>query len=620
MADPATFEPDGDAEGRFIERVLLALDGHLDEEGLEALKAELAGDVERRRLFVQLCLQSRALSEVLNLHRQGVGADDRAFLEAIELRLGPGRAAGEAAGRATRGAAPRPPRHQWLPWTIAAAASVVAAISTAFALGRRPAAAPAPAQPPVAAAPVRKEPEADERRAVSAADAVAMLIKLDGVQWERADEPHPREGDLLPPGGRLRLRSGRATLTMLSGVVVIAEGPADVDLIAVDRVFCRRGKLRTRVPKGAEGFVVASQSSSVLDLGTEFGLNLEPSGKSLVTVFDGKAEALVRTETEEGEQVRDQIIERSKVYEIDPTAGMIEAVEESKGFIAPNDLAPPPLVLDPSYPDAVLEARPWGYWRFEAMRGREVPNEIPGRPPLLATGPVRVDGPPDDNRSAVFKAGDKPQYLALEGFWEPTSRLEYAVELWFMPEVIDHSALATMASPKDTNNHVFFLEMTSRNRHATYPPASIRFLDRWPPGTSGGCNIFSKSPYVPYRWHHLVGQMNKGRMELFLDGEATFSLPIHLGDSTVPRQFLLGRLSTVPKNDYIYSRAFVGRLDEVALYDHPLAIDEIRRHHRSATQGPRAPAPAESVWDERTAADQAPIRAGPAPSPRAGTR
>ncbi len=195
--------------------------------------------------------------------------------------------------------------------------------------------------------------------------------------------------------------------------------------------------------------------------------------------------------------------------------------------------------------------------------------------------------------------------------------------LWFLPETIDHSTLVSMTSPKDTNNHLFFLELTSRNRHALHPPASVRFLDRWPPGTSGGYNIFSKSPYVPYRWHHLVGQMNKGRMELFLDGESTFSLPIHLGSSTVPRQFILGRLSTVPKNDWLYSRAFAGRMDEVALYDHPLAIDEIRRHHRSAMQRARDPGAAESAWDDRPAADQAPqapTRAGPAPSPRARTR
>ena len=33
-------------------------------------------------------------------------------------------------------------------------------------------------------------------------------------------------------------------IAFLSGVMLTLEGPADVDLVAIDRIFCRRGKLR----------------------------------------------------------------------------------------------------------------------------------------------------------------------------------------------------------------------------------------------------------------------------------------------------------------------------------------------------------------------------------------
>jgi hypothetical protein len=95
---------------------------------------------------------------------------------------------------------------------------------------------------------------------------------------------------------------------------------------------------------------------------------------------------------------------------------------------------------------------------------------------------------------------------------------------------------------------------------------------------------------VPYRWHHLVGQMNAGRMELYLDGEPTRSLQADPGHPTAPCQVLLGRLSTVPvrqrpeKDHWLFNRGFVGRLDEVAIYDHPLSVKEIRRHFLLATQ------------------------------------
>jgi hypothetical protein len=67
-------------------------------------------------------------------------------------------------------------------------------------------------------------------------------------------------------------------------------------------------------------------------------------------------------------------------------------------------------------------------------------------------------------------------------------------------------------------------------------------------------------------------------MELFLDGEPTYSSRVDIDHPTTSCQFLLGRLSTVPIDDWLHNRAFVGCLDEVALYNHPLAIEEIRLH------------------------------------------
>ena len=275
--------------------------------------------------------------------------------------------------------------------------------------------------------------------------------------------------------------------------------------------------------------------------------------------------------------------------QIDPQAGRFEPVEGSGGFVSPLDLPRPSLVLDPSYPSEVLASRPWGYWRFESLEGGAVPDAVPGRPPLLVTGPLSLAGGPNDNRSVVFKSGEDCQYLAMKGLWEPTPDPGYAVELWFLPEAIDHASLVSMPAPQDTNNHRFFLEMGSRNRHTVHTPAAVRFLDRWPPGQEGGHNIYSTPHYVPYRWHHLVGQRNGNRMELFLDGEPTYSSSIDPARATVACQVLLGRLSTVTskvREDYrlVFSRPFVGRLDEVALYDRPLSIEEIRRHHRLATQ------------------------------------
>ncbi len=51
-----------------------------------------------------------------------------------------------------------------------------------------------------------------------------------------------------------------------------------------------RGKLRATVPPQAVGFTIGSPNLDVVDLGTEFGLQVEAEGKTEVHVFKGKVE------------------------------------------------------------------------------------------------------------------------------------------------------------------------------------------------------------------------------------------------------------------------------------------------------------------------------------------
>jgi hypothetical protein len=159
--------------------------------------------------------------------------------------------------------------------------------------------------------------------------------------------------------------------------------------------------------------------------------------------------------------------------------------------------------------------------------------------------------------------------------------------LWALSERISHTTLVSMTAPHDSNNHLLLLELTSRN--LLHPPALVRFLHRWPPGGSGGDNVYSHTPYIPYRWHHIVGQYRKDRIELFVDGEPVLSLSVAPGHAEQSCRVLLGRLTTRPGTGISVDRPLVGRIDEFALYDHPLADDEVREHHRLGT-GP-SPSP-----------------------------
>jgi hypothetical protein len=419
---------------------------------------------------------------------------------------------------------------------------------------------------------------------VDTAAGLAMVVKLDGVRWGPGDEPRPAEGDVLA-AGRLRFRSGRATLSMLTGVTLAVEGPADVDLVSDDKVVCRQGRLRVRSPAGVSGFVVAGPNSAVLDLGTEFGMNVGPDGAARARVFDGRVESALTDA--DGTPRRTRLFKENEAFEIDPQDGQIEPLAGPADFLAPSELIAPPLELAAGYPEAVRRSRPWGYWRFEAVDRGAVANEVAGRPALQVVGPVRLADAPGGNRCAEFPAGPDQRRLELEGLWQPPWRSGFAVELWTLSEQIGHSTLVSMTAPHDTNNHLLLLELTSRN--LLHKPASVRLLHRWPPGGTGGDNLYSHTPYVPYRWHHVVGQYRGDRIELYLDGEAVPSLSVDPGHADEPCRLLLGRLTTRPGTGVSIDRPLVGRLDEVALYDHPLTVEEVREHHRLGTPPHAAP-------------------------------
>jgi hypothetical protein len=122
----------------------------------------------------------------------------------------------------------------------------------------------------------------------TSAAGVAVLTAAADAQWD--------EGSLLPtagstiPAGKLKLRAGLVQIEFYCGATVILQGPAEFDVMAVDRGYIHRGRIRAHVPPAAQGFSVGSKSMNVVDLGTEFGLSVDEQGRPEVHVFDGKVE------------------------------------------------------------------------------------------------------------------------------------------------------------------------------------------------------------------------------------------------------------------------------------------------------------------------------------------
>jgi hypothetical protein len=459
-------------------------------------------------------------------------------------------------------APPAPPRRSRRHAVALAAGLLIGGMALGYAL--RPGGDPGPGAPP-------------------APYYVAVLVKSDGAEWEAADGPAPTEGSPLPVG-RLRLSAGRVTMTTFSGVTLSLQGPADLDLTTAEKVFCRRGKLRARVSPGGEGFIALAPGAAVADLGTEFAMNVAADGKVDLMVFEGMAEVSVLNR--QGHTLRSELLEGVKAVSVDPEAGRINAVPPVPESFAPApELVAPAFQPAPSYPDAVRRSRPWGYWRFEALVDGAARNEVPDRPPLRATGPVALAGPPGGNRGVRFGATKAEQSLVMDGAWTPPRGTGYAVESWVLPEEVGPAALVSLTSRPDEpgQKHVMLLELLGRGHHQVHEPCVLRYLDRWPPARTGGVNAYSRRMYVPYRWHHLVARRTPNRLELYVNGELTGTAPTDAGADTAPCRLLVGRLKTGPQPELFETRPFVGRLDELAVYDYPLSPDDIRRHYELGT-------------------------------------
>jgi hypothetical protein len=534
--------------------------GDLDEARCTELLERLRRDEEFRRAFVAeahllgrlKAVQSTEPRWLLLEDELGWSADERAAGNALEQRV-------------MRRVLDAPRFWRGGPWMRAALAAAVVLVGLLWFLSPRSPQerSPQPAHPAY----------------------VAVVVRLDGAQWEASNGAQLSEGSPLPTGS-LRLRAGRATLTLFNGVMLSVQGPADLDLMSVERVFCREGKVRARVPPGADGFAVFAPGSAVVDYGTEFGLNVAADGKAQCMVFQGKAEVSVLNE--DGHTLRSQLLSEKMAAEIDPSAGRIRDVAaEPDQFVAAPEMIPPALVLSPTYPDEVRKLHPWGYWRFETQANQHFPNEMPDRPALRAIGSVTLAGAPGDNHSAVFGPSQREQYLVMNDSWMPPRPRGYAVELWALSEEFNISTLVSLTSRADepVQKHSFLLELTGLSHHLVHQPCRVRALDRWPPGEAGGVNVFSRRMYIPYRWHHLVAQKNLDRLELYLDGELEGTAPVDEDEATTNCRLVVGRLKTERQPNLYQARPFVGRLDELAVYDHPLSPADIRRHYELGTAG-----------------------------------
>lgn len=88
----------------------------------------------------------------------------------------------------------------------------------------------------------------------------------------------------------LNLRTGSVRLRLENGALITLTAPVTAEFLSPLLVRVRRGQLTADVSGGGKGLIVRAHDTEVMDLGTEFGVNVSDNGRADVVVFDGEVQ------------------------------------------------------------------------------------------------------------------------------------------------------------------------------------------------------------------------------------------------------------------------------------------------------------------------------------------
>jgi hypothetical protein len=97
----------------------------------------------------------------------------------------------------------------------------------------------------------------------------------------------PVAGEKVQIGMPRSLTSGYVELNSADGLAVVIQGPATFTVQRPGVILLDSGKLTATVGPKAHGFTVNTPATSIVDLGTEFGVNVSPEGETDVETFRG---------------------------------------------------------------------------------------------------------------------------------------------------------------------------------------------------------------------------------------------------------------------------------------------------------------------------------------------
>jgi hypothetical protein len=273
---------------------------------------------------------------------------------------------------------------------------------------------------------------------------VAYLARSYNCNWSDPDLAIS-DGDSLRGGQQLSLRSGLAEIVFASGTRVILQGPAVFlpESQGSASLFSGKVTVRAETPS-AKGFTVRTPGMKTIDIGTEFGLEVAPTGLEQVHVFRG--EVVVAPSSPMLPRVAPQRLFEQQGIELNPgTKGVKLVANNGERFARSLD-------------EAQNKRHVVAYWRFEDHPvGVVVPESQEGKAPIRGSLDSSING----NDLYAWNRGTQPRFssdvpaatvpqsgernrASLDNSVPPTgvpTRDLYTMSAWSRPSPVDLQAI-----------------------------------------------------------------------------------------------------------------------------------------------------------------------------------
>ena len=167
-------------------------------------------------------------------------------------------------------------------------------------------------------------------------------------------------------GDMIRVARGKVKLTYDNGTTLTLHGPALFEVVSDMRGRALLGKLTAKIAKGAEGFSVLTPRATVIDLGTELGIEVDDAGATDVVVFEGSVDLNYRLEDGGAEQQRRLVTGEAMRLDAYGTISRIVSISNqrfSDDLVTPASTTGSPAIIS-SVRDNIQRETAWNYYEI----------------------------------------------------------------------------------------------------------------------------------------------------------------------------------------------------------------------------------------------------------------